>query len=309
MPNDSIFEEDELQAEALAPDAEAPPVEKERERGPDGKFVAKDAGEDGDNPTAEAEDEAQRGDGKVPQGALHAEREKHKGTKAERDAIAAELAQAKAQLEAIAALRQQIADRKPAELPAADDPAALEHLRARLEEQGQQLNRFSQQQDMAAAETAEVQQLGAVMQQGEAQFREATPDYDAAINHVVQARAQELMLYGLSPAQVQQTIAEEATEIVRSAVQQGRNPAELAYAIAQSRGYRPAQGGQEQPQGGAAETLAAIAKAQGAAKSLGSGGGSGAAQLNAEAIAAMNADEFDALYSTPEGKKLIDSLA
>ena len=94
---------------------------------------------------------------------------------------------------------------------------------------------------MAAADNAEVQQLGAVMNSSEAQFRETTPDYDAAINHVVQARAQELSYFGLSPAQINETIAQEATDIVRAAVQQGRNPAELAYAIAQSRGYRPAQ--------------------------------------------------------------------
>ena len=101
-------------------------------------------------------------------------------------------------------------------------------------------------------------------------------------------------------------------DIVRSAVQQGRSAAELGYQIALSRGYRPEQaqaGDGQQPQGGAAAKIAAIAAAQAGSKSLGhAGGGATPKTLNAEAVAAMSADEFDALYSTPAGRAMIDGL-
>jgi hypothetical protein len=50
----------------------------------------------------------------------------------------------------------------------------------------------------------------------------------------------------------------------------------------------------------------ATAKAQG--KSLGGPAAATPKQLNAEAVLAMSPEEFDAVYSTPEGKAMIDAL-
>lgn len=304
---DSIFEEDELQADALTEEEapkEEPQVEEKTQEGPErdehGRFKAKEpeegeeAPEEGDKPR----------DNTVPQGALHAERERRKS-------VEAELKAAREQLEAIATMRKQVADRKPEALPAADDPAAVEHLRNRLAELDQRQTQVTQRMDTADLNQRETQELGTLMQSSEAQFRAETPDYDEGIAHLVAARASELAEYNVPAAQAQQIIAEEAVEIVRTAVQLGRNPAELAYAIAKSRGYRPAQTDQQQnppANGGAAATVEAIARAQAASKSLGNGGGSGAHQLNAEAIGAMDDDEFARLYATPEGRALIDGL-
>jgi len=307
-----IFEPDELEADALAPDSEAPPVENAPERDEHGRFKPKEQSAEeppAQEAPAEEADEAKRGDGTVPQGALHAEREKRKQSDAERDAARAELKSAKDQLEALAKMREQIASRRPEPLPEADDPAALEHLRARLAQTEETVNRYGQDRDMQATQAREVAELGSVIANAEAAYRQQQPDYDAAIDHVVNARAKELSLYGLPPAQIQQAIIDETLDIVRSAVSQGRDPAELGYQIALSRGYRPAQAGDAPPaQSGAAATLEAIAKAQGASKSLGSGGGSTPQQLNDAALAAMSDDEFSALYSTPEGRKMIDAL-
>lgn len=302
---DSIFEDDELQAEALAPDADAPPVENAPERDEHGRFKPKEQPAEeppAQEAPAEEGDEAKRGDGTVPQGALHAERERRKS-------VETELKAAKEQLEALAKMREQIASRRPEPLPEADDPAAMEHLRARLAQTEETVTRYGQDRDMQATQAREVAELGNVIANAEAAYRQQQPDYDEAINHVVNARAKELSLYGLPPAQIQQEIVDEALDIVRSAVAQGRDPAELGYQIALSRGYRPAQAGEAAPaQSGAAATLEAIAKAQGASKSLGSGGGSTPQQLNDAALAAMSDDEFSALYSTPEGRKMIDAL-
>lgn len=304
---DSIFTEDELAADALveteAPEGVEPQVEAPA-RDEHGRFAPKQA-EDTAAPTAEEGGDVEKPAGTVPQGALHAEREKRKG-------VEAELKTAREQLAAIQQLREQALARKPEPLPTPEDPAATDYLRQRIEEQGQQINRFSQERDLAAVEQAEYEQLGSLMSASENDYRQAQPDYDQAIDHVVQARARELALYGLQPAQIQQTIREEVIDIVRSAVAQNRNPAELGYQIALSRGYRPAQGGDApapQPvNGAAAARVAAIGAARAGSQSLGQAAGSTPQTLNADAIAAMSADEFDALYSTPEGKRMIDNL-
>lgn len=307
---DGIFSEDELKAADQAPEAQQQqqePEQKGPERDPEtGKFVAKQP-EGGEQQQAPEGEEGKDKGGTVPQGALHAERERRK-------AVENELKTLREQLGAIQQMREQVASRKPEDLPPADDPAAVEHLRNRLAQVEQTTTRIGQERDAEALNQREIQQLGSFMHQSEAAFRQQQPDYDDAINHVVNARAQELALYGLNPTQIAQTISEEATEIVRAAVAQGRDPAELGYQIARSRGYVPKQAQQqEEPaktngSGGAQAMLDAIANAQKQSKSLGSGGGSAPAKITAEAVAAMSADEFERLYSTEEGKRLIDSL-
>lgn len=300
---DGIFTDEELKADEATPATELTPEQpaeqggQDRPRGPDGKFLPKD-----EPIVEEVAEEAKDKGGTVPQQALHAEREKRK-------AAEGELTQLREQLGAIQKMREQVASRKPEDLPAADDPAAVEHLRKRLAEVEQGQTRISQHIDGAALANEEIQQLGGYMQQSEARIRQDKPDYDAAIDYIVKARAGELALYGLTQPQIQQTISEEATDIIRSAVNQGRDPAELAYQLAQTRGYRPTETAQDQPKpNGAQAMLDAIEKAKTASKSLGSGGGSAARTLTAEAVAALSADEFDAIYSTPEGKAMIDAL-
>ncbi len=304
MNTDSIFEEDELAADALAPDAdlESLPPPEDRPRNPDGTFAPK-AGEEAPpvDPDAPVVEDDGKG-GTVPQGALHAERERRK-------AAEGQLTEAKAALARIAEFRDRVKAEQPPALPATDDPAALEHLTRRLGEVETRQTEQTQRQQIDAADQAELNQLGAVMVASENAYRAEKPDYDAAISHVIQARAQELTLYGLTMPEIQQAIAEEVTDIARSAVKQGRDPAELGYQIALSRGYRPEAAAQPVQQPGTAQaTLEAIAAAKQASRSLGGGGGSSPQALNAETILQMDSAEFDALYSTPEGKRMIDNL-
>jgi hypothetical protein len=308
---DNIFTDDELKADQTTATDAPPAVEEtaeqkaERERDEQGRFKAKES--EGDEQAQSPVEGDDNGKSKtVPQQALHAEREKRK-------ALEAEIAPLREQLAAIAKMREQVQSRKPEDLPAADDPAALEHLRNRLSQLETGQTRLTQHMDTQALDQAERAQLGGFMQEAETAYRQQQPDYDAAIEHVVMARANELKLYGLNPAQIQTTIAEEATEIVRSAVAQGRNPAELGYQIALSRGYRPSASTEQKGNGTdqsntAQATLDAIAKAKAQGKSLGGSGGSAPKNLNAEAILALSPEEFDALYSTPEGKAMIDAL-
>lgn len=310
---DSIFEADELAADALAPDAseeQAQEAADTRARDEQGRFAPK-AGENlqdldkSDEGQTDA-DPQQPGQRQVPQGALHAEREKHKATKTE-------LETARATLAALTQMRQQIAGRQPEQQkpPANEDPASeTAYLRQRLEQLEGTQQSMVQRDQMQQVDSAERNQLSAVLNRSEAQYRSVKPDYDAAISHVISARAQELALYGLDHVQVQQALQEEVMDITRSAIQQGREPAEVGYQLAMLRGYRPdaAQGGTAAP-GAAQRTVEAVGQARAGARSLGQAAGTGATKdLNAQTIANMSADEFDALYSTPEGRRLIDAL-
>lgn len=306
-----IFEPEELEAEQTGADgtiSEQPEQTEQqtddRPRDEHGRFAPKQAEE---QPTAE-EGEAERSR-QVPQGALHAERERRKEAEGK-------WRSAQAQLDALQQMRQQITARQPEPQPQIeirqDDPASeTAYLRHRLEMiEGTQAG-MVQRQQLDQVETAEQQHLAAVLSDSEAQFRAAQPDYDAAIDHVVNARAKELALYGLSPVEIQHTLRQEVLDITKSAIQQGRAPAEVGYELARLRGYQRAGQAQQQDQqpGAAQRQVQAVGAARAASKSLGQASGSATTRdLDANTIASMSIDEFDALYSTPEGRRLIDAL-
>lgn len=275
----------------------------ERARDEHGRFVAKEETDD----QQEAEPKP-KGDGKVPQGALHAERERRKQTEKA-------LEEANQQLERIRQLRAGAQKAPEQQTEQQVDENSVEYLRAKIAEleTGQkQTKSFLENQQL---DVAEHNQLVSALNVAENEFRQDHPDYDAAINHVVNARAQELALYGLQPAEIQATVSEEISEIARAAIQQKKNPAEVGYELARLRGYTPQQTQtQEQTQingfGKAKDIVAAVKRAQEQGKSLGQAAGGATAQtINADTIARMTQDEFDALYATPEGQALIDSIS
>jgi hypothetical protein len=261
----------------------------DRPRDEQGRFVSKEA--------TEEDDPKPKGD-TVPQGALHAERERRKTAESE-------LKKANEQLQALAALREQVKSRTPAtvEKPEGDD-TGIEHLNRRLAEVETRTTDVSKTLDLQRIEQAEHEHLAAVAAQSDAAYRAIKPDYDDAIRYLVEARAKELTLYGYDPVQARNVLGNETVEIVRSAVALGKDPAEMAYTIAQSRGYRPAEGSGE-----GKRTVEAVANAREQGRSLGQAAGSTPKQLTAEAIINMSPEEFEALYMTPDGRKLIDGIA
>lgn len=313
-----IFSADELAAEAVQ--RNDPPPEQQQEQRDDrprdehGRFAPK---QDEQQQAAPAEQEQRDDKGNlVPQGAMHAERERRK-------AAEKELQTAREQLQRIAAMREAAAARRTAAeagqsaepAPEADPAAHIEYLKAKLAEIEGTQNQFVQERQVESLNQAETQQLHTVLSSSEAELRQQKPDYDEAINHVVQARARELKLYGLTPVQIQQHLQEEVLDITRSAIAQGRSPAEIGYEIALLRGYTPgeaptnAQPGGQGSNGGGAARVAAIAAAQKGSRSLGQASGAAPPKdLNAQTIASMSEEEFDALYSTPEGRRMIDNL-
>lgn len=289
------FTEEELAAAAVTADdvqQQDAPQTSERPRDDLGRFA----------PTQEEEvqegDQRQR-ESKVPHAALHAERENHKQTKAALQA-------AQEQLQRIAEMRARIMQAKPEEpgqTQAEDDPTGVKYLATQLEQLRGTVHQREQADQSAALESREHQVLSSQLVQSEAEFRQQTPDYDQAASYLANARAAELQMYGLQPHEIQQQLQEEVLEITRSAITMGRSPAELAYAIAKTRGYS----GQQQNSGQA--MLDAIAQGQKSRSLSSARGGGGQADPNAAAIAAMDEAEFERLYrSDPQFRQIADRL-
>src|SRR5208337_1715706 len=73
----------------------------------------------------------------------------------------------------------------------------------------------------------------------ESEFVRATPDYGAASDFLRQSRDAELAALGMPPQQRLASIQAEAVQLAALALQANRNPAELVYSLARSRGYAP----------------------------------------------------------------------
>ena len=218
-------------------------------------------------------------EGYVPQGALHAERQKRKEEQAARKALEDRLAKLEARLA------------EPKEQPVEEDvpdpvmdPAGFREFykreRAREREEREQQEQARQAQDRQ-------QQMAAYVQRAEQAFVAQTPDYQAAIQHLGQSRRQELTMQGYSPEQVQQIIAQDIGAIAQNALRSGKNPAEIAYELAKHRGYRPAQTGDED-----ARRIAALATAQRQAGAVSGGGSPANGKLTVKQLADMSPEDM-----------------
>jgi hypothetical protein len=251
----------------------------ERARTPDGKF---------------AKEDVPRQPGTVPQGALHAEREGHKKTKAELQAAQDTLRQ-------FAEQRARIQAAKPQPAPEPDQQDnGLDHLRSRLAQLETVQHSDQKRREMASVDDNERQTVAAHMGQAEANFRAATPDYDAAVQHLLQARARQVARFDPDPARVQTAVLTEIYDMSRTAMERGMDPAQLAYEMAKDWGY------QGKPKPDMIDAIAAGTKS----RSLGgAGGGSPQGNANVNAMANMSEDEFlDAYNSDPAFRALADRL-
>lgn len=144
---------------------------------------------------------------------------------------------------------------------------------------------MQQQQAFQARQMQEARQVD--VQRAEQAFRKENPDYDDAIAHVAQARAQELSMYGLSEQQIQAQISQDANAIYDSARRMNMNPAQLIYQIAQQRGYA-----RTSPVEDETAKVEALATAQKQTQGLGSGGSRQAGRLTVTQLAEMSEAEL-----------------
>ncbi len=197
-------------------------------------------------------------------------------------------AQAKQLQEQMAAVQQQIAAAQARQRMAGTnipDPEenvveALKYERAlRLaneQQQAQRMQQYQQQQQQINF----INDLKTTVEDFEAEFREANPDYDEAAEWLVDIEQKRLEMAGTPKQQAEQYAINWAINMTNMMVQQGKNPAQVAYEAAKMMGWKPKDGQSPSPAQQAInaaaqgqQKLATQKAGQEAAKTL-SGGGS-----------------------------------
>jgi len=209
---------------------------------------------------------------------------------------------------AILAMKQR---ERQAEIPEfAENP--LGHLAYRLQQAEQQLaqqTQQTQQQNMMTQEQlqaqAQAQQIQRATAAYEAEFAKAKPDYYDAVNYLTQKRISELQLFGIyDPQTIQQDIAKNVQGLALTAMNAGKNPAEVAYQLAFVSGYKPKQPPsgqmqQGQPPAGAFDvnnlSLRTVQQGMTAAQTLG-GPSEVKPDPTVEALLKAEGAEFDAMW-------------
>lgn len=248
---------------------------------------------------ADAKEAPEKKETMVPHGALHEERMKRRNAEQEARRIAAEnqamreqMARAQERLDQLFAQKQ----RQDAPDPNTQPLEALAHGQNVTAQELKAMRDRMEAQEQQRAQAQQFEQFRNATAQAEAQFREQNPDYDAAVGHVLDRRANEYRALGVTEDQIGAYLRREVAQVAANAMRNGRNPAEVAYELAHAMGFsrKPAAPS-------AAEKLEMQTKGQAAAKPSGSAGSSGKPTI--QQLAAMSAEEFDAATS---GKKWAD---
>lgn len=188
-----------------------------------------------------------------------------------------------------------------AEIPdVATDPVG--HIVAKMNQQQGVIEQLVQAY-VGAAQQQQMAQAGATIQQRaqalEAEFRAATPEYDAGAAFLADARNRELIAAGWSdPAERRTLISQEAFGLAQRAIQNNRNPAEVVLELAKIRGFAPAAaGGDGAGAPAAANAGQRIANAAAGQRQAGTSlsntrGGGAPAPMDAQRLVNMDAAEF-----------------
>jgi hypothetical protein len=228
----------------------------------------------------------------VPLAALHEERERRKELQRQIDDVNRRAD------ERFNLIAQKLAASAPAAESRRDIPDpekdAVGAIRMTAEEV-KVLSDFKRQVEAQAAQSQAIQAVFAHASRLENEFESRTPDFQTASAFLRETRARELATLGVDPYRVQQILGLEKLQLAQAALQQGRNPAEIIYALAKMRGYAPnaaaAKGRAANGEGEAAK-LARIAKGQEAGTSLGAATGAAPGKTGIEALLGMSDAEF-----------------
>lgn len=238
--------------------------------------VDKGAADDGQQTTRPAEDVTDAAPKVVPLAALHEERERRKEMSREIERMRQDQSARDEKIERRLAALVQAQQPQPPTFE--ENPA--EHLR--------------QQQ----AEAAQLQSIAGAVQRHEAQMLAEKPDYHAAVEFMRQQRAREFEAMGASPESAMQQANREMVEGALINARDGKNPAAVAYRMAELRGYRPA------AVANGAETLQNQQRGLAAAKTIGSGGRT-EGKPSVQALLDMSDEEFAAATAGNKWAKMM----
>lgn len=255
----------------------------------------------------------------VPVKALHEERGRRQTAESELTKLREQLAVANTKLELVAkppASAESAGAQQPKNpFEEADiDPNA--DLLGAVQQERRRNAWLREQQTKATEETrAELTEQGVTQayRDDTQRFLVAKPDYPKAFEHVVRARAMELIAMGVTDqAALAKQIREDESAIVRQAIASGKSPAHVFYTLALAKGYQApaanpnptpaAPGAQSAPEKTTAQQIIENVQAgQEAGKTL-TGAGGAAPGPTLDQILAMSADEIIAMQSTAQGR-------
>ncbi|PJR88751.1 hypothetical protein CN878_16735 [Ochrobactrum sp. 695/2009] len=251
----------------------------------------------------------------VPHQALHAEREEHKKTKAELEQIKQQQAILNDRWNTLLAARQQ-PEQQTEETPPDPETDIIGYMKWQAQ-QNQKLqekitNSEKQREQQQQAEQQE-RVIWDTWSNSVAQAKTSKPDFDKATEYLSSLRDKQLSAFAAAnpafanPQMRVQQINAELRGIIIEAKQQGRDPAEVVYEIAQGFGYAPASA--PDPQQETIDRIARIDEAQRASKTLNQSNGTNSGDpLSAEAIASMPPREFEAWIKDPANEKRFNAL-
>ena len=223
-------------------------------------------------------------DAKVPLAALNESRAQLRQTQAELNAIRQQVQQFESLRQELEQARAQARQQQEEQQFNADPLGMLQKQMRELSEkvtQPQPQVQQYQEQQLFTSIASQVQE-----------FKKTTPDYDDALQHVLEARKNELMTMGATEFDAQQRVAQEAQEIAINSLRAGQNPGQVVYQLAKLRGYTAKQISQK---------LETVAKGQAASTSLSkASGGTDRGELSLAEIENMDDGEFDKFWKNFE---------
>lgn len=226
----------------------------------------------------------------VPHEAMEAERQRRKT--AERKAQEMELNQARLD-ERLNLLNEAMTKKAPVKEAPDPDKDALGAVKITIDEVNE-LKKFRETYENNQRQAAQIQEIGNKAANMEREFITSTPDYNEATTFLKQSRFNELQAFGLTPEQAQQELIKETLSIAIQALNTGKNPAEIAYKLAMTRGYTKKQVEAVKQAETDSEKLANIAAGQKANLSLGDVSGSppNSKKIDGKTLATMSEAQF-----------------
>ncbi len=199
------------------------------------------------------------------------------------------------------------ADAEPKEnIPdAEEDPIGHQNYKiAKLEQlQQQQQQQFKAQQDYAQQMQQREQFVNAYANSAK-EYSQANPQFMDAYKHLVQSRLSEHLAAGYDEATANDLLKQEEAAIVHRAFQNGENPAERIFKVAQARGYThapiPPVANAKKP----VSKLESVKQGLKTAKALGPSTPSDAENLDINDIDNMSDEELDRMWNLAKAGKV-----
>lgn len=179
----------------------------------------------------------------------------------------------------------------PAEVPAfEDDPAG--HLKHQVDE----LNQVKRTVEQEREYSNQVGQANNAIIAAEQAYGQTQPDYIQAVQHVAGIMFKNAQIYGSDPAAAMASVRQEMFDGAVKALAAGRDPAATLYERAKLMGYSTPATSEGTPKPSLekqATQLRAVEQGQKVNRSLSEAGGQAQPDMSLEALASMDAEDFD----------------